>query len=100
MSIAYSFFFFFGKQAQKAKDKEENEQLMEDLDKNFESLLQTKVLSSMTEPGKMNALKSLANKDIPDQHLKKNDQVEKSERVGFVIVLVLKTLYCSGSYIA
>ncbi|EEF44971.1 nop14, putative [Ricinus communis] len=52
--------------AQKAKDKEENEQLMEDLDKSFTSLVQSRVLLSLTEPGKMNALKALVNKDIPD----------------------------------
>ncbi|XP_050223744.1 uncharacterized protein LOC126673586 [Mercurialis annua] len=59
--------------AQKAKDKEENEQLMEDLDKNFTSLVQSRVLLSLTEPGKMKALKALVNKDIPDDHIKKVD---------------------------
>ncbi|KAL5826220.1 hypothetical protein ACOSQ4_018017 [Xanthoceras sorbifolium] len=56
--------------AQKAKDKEENEQLMEDLDKTFSSLVQSQALLSLTEPGKMNALKALVNKDIPNEHLK------------------------------
>ncbi|KAI9387237.1 hypothetical protein POPTR_010G140100v4 [Populus trichocarpa] len=58
--------------AQKAKDKEENEQLMEELDKSFTSLVQSQALSSLTEPGKMNALKALVNKDIPNEHVKKD----------------------------
>ncbi|XP_021654756.2 uncharacterized protein LOC110645812 isoform X2 [Hevea brasiliensis] len=59
--------------AQKAKDKEENEKLMEELDKSFTSLVQSKVLLSLTEPGKMNALKALVNQSIPNEHLKKDD---------------------------
>ncbi|XVF03153.1 hypothetical protein REPUB_Repub04eG0236300 [Reevesia pubescens] len=59
--------------AQKARDKEENEQLMEDLDKNFTSLVQSQVLLSLTEPGKMNALKALVNKSIPNEHVKKEE---------------------------
>ncbi|KAI9169402.1 hypothetical protein LWI28_011879 [Acer negundo] len=55
--------------AQKAKDKEENEQLMEELDKTFSSLVQSEALLSLTEPGKTNALKALVNKDIPNEHL-------------------------------
>eukprot|EP00257_Ricinus_communis_P015720 XP_015573689.1 nucleolar protein 14 [Ricinus communis] len=64
--------------AQKAKDKEENEQLMEDLDKSFTSLVQSRVLLSLTEPGKMNALKALVNKDIPDGLL----STQKPEAIG------------------
>ncbi|KAE8687351.1 Adenine nucleotide alpha hydrolases-like superfamily protein isoform 1 [Hibiscus syriacus] len=59
--------------AQKARDKEENEQLMEELDKDFTSLVQSKVLLSLTEPAKMNALKALLNKSIPDEHVKKEE---------------------------
>ncbi|XP_065877793.1 uncharacterized protein [Euphorbia lathyris] len=59
--------------AQKAKEKEENEHLMEELDKNFTSLVQSQALLSLTEPGKMNALKALVNKDIPIEHLKKGN---------------------------
>ncbi|GMJ08148.1 hypothetical protein like AT1G69070 [Hibiscus trionum] len=59
--------------AQKARDKEENEQLMEELDENFTSLVQSKVLLSLTEPGKMNALKALVNKSVPDEHVKKEE---------------------------
>ncbi|KAK0573762.1 hypothetical protein LWI29_013162 [Acer saccharum] len=55
--------------AQKAKDKEENEQLMEELDKTFSSLVQSEALLSLTEPDKMNALKALVNKDIPNERL-------------------------------
>lgn len=58
--------------AQKAKDKEENEQLMEELDKNFTSLVQSRALLSVTEPGKMNALKALVNKSIPTEQVKKD----------------------------
>lgn len=60
-------------QAQKAKEKEENEHLLEELDKNFTSLVQSQVLLSLTEPGKMNALKALVNKDISTEHLKKDN---------------------------
>ncbi|XP_022776704.1 nucleolar protein 14-like isoform X2 [Durio zibethinus] len=59
--------------AQKARDKEENEQLMDELDKNFTSLVQSKVLLSLTEPGKMNALKALVNKGVPNEHVEKED---------------------------
>ncbi|GMJ03745.1 hypothetical protein like AT1G69070 [Hibiscus trionum] len=59
--------------AQKARDKEENEQLMEELDKDFTSLVQSKVLLSLTEPGKMNALKSLVNKSVPVEHVKREE---------------------------
>ncbi|XP_048318626.2 uncharacterized protein LOC107429082 isoform X1 [Ziziphus jujuba] len=59
--------------AQKAKDKEENEQLMEELDNNFSSLVQSKAVISLTEPGKMNALKALLNKNIPKENIKKDE---------------------------
>ncbi|KAJ6718589.1 NOP14 [Salix purpurea] len=59
--------------AQKAKDKEENVELMEELDKSFTTLVQSQALSSLTEPGKMNALKALVNKDIPDEGVKKHE---------------------------
>lgn len=49
--------------AQKAREKEENEHLMEELDKNFALLQQSKVLLSVTEPGK----------SIPNEHVKKED---------------------------
>lgn len=53
--------------AQKAKDKEENEQLVEELDKDFTSLLHSEALLSLTEPNKMNALKALVNKSISNE---------------------------------
>ncbi|KAJ7943307.1 nucleolar protein 14 [Quillaja saponaria] len=53
--------------AQKAKDKEENEHFMEELDKKFTSLVQSDVLLSLTDPSKMNALKALVNKSIPNE---------------------------------
>ncbi|KAJ0980144.1 hypothetical protein J5N97_008399 [Dioscorea zingiberensis] len=49
--------------AQKAKDKEEDEHLMEKLDEDFRSLAQSEALRSLTQPSKMNALKALLNKD-------------------------------------
>ncbi|XP_068665548.1 uncharacterized protein [Aristolochia californica] len=47
---------------QKAKDKEEDEQLMEQLDKDFTSLAQSEALLSLTQPNKLNALNALLNK--------------------------------------
>ncbi|KAK6116411.1 hypothetical protein DH2020_049873 [Rehmannia glutinosa] len=47
--------------AQKAKDKEENEQFIEELDKGFASLVQSEALLSLTQPNKMKALKALVN---------------------------------------
>ncbi|KNA23202.1 hypothetical protein SOVF_026920 [Spinacia oleracea] len=46
---------------QKAREKEENEKLVEQLDKDFESLVHSNALSSLTQPNKMNALKALVN---------------------------------------
>ncbi|KZV48053.1 nucleolar protein 14 [Dorcoceras hygrometricum] len=48
--------------AQKAKEKEESEQLTEQLDKDFTSLLQSQALLSLTQPNKMGALKALVNR--------------------------------------
>ncbi|KAJ4830063.1 hypothetical protein Tsubulata_039597 [Turnera subulata] len=56
--------------AQKAKDKEEKEKLVEELDKTFASLLQSQVLSTLTEPGKINASKTLADKGSSNEHPK------------------------------
>ncbi|XP_057961275.1 uncharacterized protein LOC131153166 [Malania oleifera] len=52
--------------AQKAKDKEENEQFIEQLDKNFTSLTQSAGLLSLTQPSKMSSLRALVGKGIPD----------------------------------
>ncbi|KAL2326728.1 hypothetical protein Fmac_025786 [Flemingia macrophylla] len=58
--------------AQKAKDKEENEHLVEELDKNFTSLVHSEALLSLTEPNKMNALKALVNKSISNEQSNKD----------------------------
>ncbi|KAF9624425.1 hypothetical protein IFM89_011433 [Coptis chinensis] len=58
--------------AQKSKDKEENEELKEQLDKDFTSLLQSEALLSLTQPSKMNALNALVNKgDLKENLIKK-----------------------------
>ncbi|KAK9277046.1 hypothetical protein L1049_006585 [Liquidambar formosana] len=59
--------------AQKAKDKEENEELMEQLDKNFTALVQSEALLSLTQPSKMNALKALVNRNVPNGYVKKDE---------------------------
>lgn len=61
---------------------------MEELDKNFSSLVQSQVLLSMTEPSKMNALKALVSKDIPNGHVKLDGQkVDTLNQVYFHTVL-------------
>ncbi|XP_011657408.1 nucleolar protein 14 isoform X1 [Cucumis sativus] len=67
--IAKSKFF----KAQKAKDKEENEQLVEELDKKFETLVQSEALLSLTGSGNSNALKALVQKSVSNEHLKKDN---------------------------
>ncbi|KAL2542866.1 Nop14-like protein [Abeliophyllum distichum] len=57
--------------AQKAKDKEENEQFIEQLDKDFASMVQSEALLSLTQPNKMKALKALVNKNISIDHAEK-----------------------------
>ncbi|KAL2338263.1 hypothetical protein Fmac_012709 [Flemingia macrophylla] len=59
--------------AQKAKDKEENEHLVEELDKDFTSLVHSEALLSLTEPNKMNALKALVNKSISNKQSNKDN---------------------------
>ncbi|ONK64384.1 uncharacterized protein A4U43_C07F25240 [Asparagus officinalis] len=53
--------------AQKAKDKEDDDHLMETLDKDFTSLAQKEALMSLTQPSKINALKAIANKSSTSQ---------------------------------
>ncbi|KAG8383019.1 hypothetical protein BUALT_Bualt05G0140300 [Buddleja alternifolia] len=60
--------------AQKAKEKEENEEFIDQLDKDFTSLVQSEALLSLTQPNKMRALKSLVNNSIS------NDNENKEER--------------------
>jgi nucleolar protein 14 len=72
---------------------------MEELDKSFTSLVQSQALSSLTEPGKMNALKALVNKDIPNEHVKKDELpvIQKPETFkqvfSFIRFLILKSLF-------
>jgi nucleolar protein 14 len=59
---------------------------MEELDKNFTSLVQSEALLSLTEPGKMNALKALVNKGIPNEQRKKDEscRTQKIETINQV----------------
>lgn len=87
-------------QAQKAKDKEENEKLMEELDKSFTSLVQSQALLSLTEPSKMNALKALVNSSLPNEHVKKDDLVsQKPEVLRQVLFDVLGSVNCYRKYV-
>lgn len=52
--------------AQKAKDKEENVEFLEQLDNNFTSLVNSEALLALTDPTKINALKALVNKSTSD----------------------------------
>ncbi|KAG6708692.1 nucleolar protein 14 isoform X1 [Carya illinoinensis] len=65
--------------AQKAREKEDNEHLMDELDKNFTSLVQSEALLSLTEPGKLNALKALVNKSVPNEK-KKKDELSSTQK--------------------
>lgn len=70
-------------QAQKAKDKEENEQFLEQLDNNFTSLVHSEALISLTDPTKMNALKALVNKSTSNDNTKKDDVSSTPNKVSF-----------------
>ncbi|KAF1866613.1 hypothetical protein Lal_00017997 [Lupinus albus] len=59
--------------AQKAKDKEENQDLVKKLDENFTEIVESKALLSLTEPNKMNALKALVNKPISNEKSNKDN---------------------------
>ncbi|KAK2996691.1 hypothetical protein RJ639_026260, partial [Escallonia herrerae] len=69
--------------AQKAKDKEENEHLLEQLDKDFTSLVHSKALISLTQPNKMNALKALVNKNISSENAMKDEVSSSQNNVSF-----------------
>ncbi|GAB2262460.1 hypothetical protein Droror1_Dr00003457 [Drosera rotundifolia] len=60
--------------AQKVEVKEENEMLTEQLDKDFESLMQSESLMSHTQPGKLIALQALVNKSIPKEIMEKDQK--------------------------
>ena len=97
--LLYSFTYSFSLnsdifQAQKAKDKEENEHLVEELDRNFTSLVQSQALLSLTRPNKMNALKALVNKSFSNEqsdkdHLSVTRTIDNSEQVLFTLERVL-----------
>ncbi|KAF6163850.1 hypothetical protein GIB67_024705 [Kingdonia uniflora] len=59
--------------AQKAKDKEDNEDLKEQLDRNFTSLIPSEAFLSLTQPNKMIALKTLSNKGISADSIRKEE---------------------------
>ncbi|CAN4122028.1 unnamed protein product [Withania somnifera] len=69
--------------AQKAKDREEIDELTEQLDKDFTSLVNSKALLSLTQPDKINALKALVNKNISVDNVKK-DEVANAPRKGSI----------------
>ncbi|XP_055809873.1 uncharacterized protein LOC129880063 [Solanum dulcamara] len=69
--------------AQKAKDREENDELTEQLDKDFTSLVNSKALLSLTQPDKIHALKALVNKNISVGNVKK-DEVADAPRKGSI----------------
>lgn len=71
---------------------------MEELDKSFASLVNSQVLTSLTEPGKMNALKALVNKDISSEQVKGNSlplpqKIESIKQVCFNCCS-LSIIYC------
>lgn len=62
---------------------------MEELDRNFTSLVQSEALLSLTEPNKMNALKALVNKSISNEqsakdHLSASQTMNNSLQVHFI----------------
>ncbi|OMO93529.1 Nucleolar protein 14 [Corchorus capsularis] len=72
--------------AQKAREKEENEQLMDDLDKNFTSLVQSQALLSLTEPGKMNeqpdSYDKLVNEMVLEMRARPSDRTKTPEEIA------------------
>ncbi|KAL5728623.1 hypothetical protein ACHQM5_001688 [Ranunculus cassubicifolius] len=61
--------------AQKSKEKDENIELMEQLDKDFASLVQSQALAALTQPSKMNALKALVNKGSSRESTAKDEEI-------------------------
>lgn len=64
--MTFIYFCSISYQAQKAKDKEENVEFLEQLDNNFTSLVNSEALLALTDPTKINALKALVNKSTSD----------------------------------
>ncbi|KAL3644602.1 hypothetical protein CASFOL_009782 [Castilleja foliolosa] len=69
--------------AEKAKEKEENEQFIDQLDKDFTSLVQSEALLSLTQPNKMKALKSLVNTSMSNDNSKKVETLIAQIKVPF-----------------
>lgn len=76
------FLYFVSNQAQKAKEKEENEELIDQLDKGFASLVQSEALVSLTQPNKMRALNSLVNTGISNGGEKKEKPTSAPNKVS------------------
>lgn len=70
--------------AQKAKDKEENEEFIQQLDKDFSSLVQSQALSSLAQPKKMSALKSIVSNSISNDNVKKEDAPITQNKVSIL----------------
>ncbi|KAH6762950.1 nucleolar-like protein [Perilla frutescens var. hirtella] len=68
--------------AQKAKEKEENEEFIDQLDKEFASLVQSDALLSLTQPNKMSALKALVNNGISNDNAKKEEAPRIQNKVS------------------
>lgn len=83
-------------QAQKAKDKEENEQLIDQLDKEFTSLVHSEALVALTQPNKMNALKSLINKSSSSDEPKKKEVASSENKASNNLVNSLHVLLRIG----
>ncbi|CAI9096424.1 OLC1v1032571C1 [Oldenlandia corymbosa var. corymbosa] len=62
--------------AEKAKEKEENEQLVEQLDHDFTSLVQSESLIALTQPSKIHALRALINNPTSNAEAKKEISVQ------------------------
>ncbi|KAF6135509.1 hypothetical protein GIB67_015362 [Kingdonia uniflora] len=74
--------------AQKAKDKEDNEDLKEQLDKNFTSLIPSEAFLSLTQPNKMIALKTLSNKGISADSIRKEEAPTSLKKESVIQVRV------------
>lgn len=89
------FFWLDIYQAQKAKDKEENEEFIQQLDKDFSSLVQSQALSSLAQPKKMSALKSIVSNSISNDNVKKEDAPITQNKVSILHVHFYLTYFYS-----
>lgn len=104
LTSAFVHFLFFHPnifQAQKAKDKEENEDLVEELDKNFTSLAHSEALLSLTESNKMNALKALVNTSTSNDKSDKDSLSAKRtvDNSGKVLLLIHEDIFRLGYFL-